>query len=136
MKFIIYLILSVTTYTAVAGTDYCELASESLYSGTSNLISVIKINTTRISLYSSTVETSQDCQNFNPLFSVKNPDVIKTKNGLCAVLPAEEIKPGLCSLNIKICVSETDCQEVIIRLTSENNHYTKADPAIYEMDFN
>ncbi|STY28206.1 Uncharacterised protein [Legionella wadsworthii] len=136
MKFIIFLILCVTTFTAFAETDYCDLASESLYADPSNLISVIKINTTRTALYSSTVETSQDCQNYNLLFSVKNPDVIKTKHGLCAVLPAEEIKPGLCSLNIKVCVSETECQDVIIRLTSENNHYTKADPAIYEMDFN
>lgn len=32
-------------------------------------------------------------------------------------------------------ISENDCQNLTIKLTSENNHYIKADPAYYEMDF-
>ncbi|CAM2843643.1 Uncharacterised protein [Legionella steigerwaltii] len=134
-KFILSLLFSLVANITFAETDYCQLALENLYAKQSDLISVIKINTNKTSLYSSTVETSKDCQNYAPLFSVKNPDVIKTKGGLCAVLPADEIKPGLCSLHLKLCISEKDCQNLIIKLTTENNHYTKADPAYYEMDF-
>jgi hypothetical protein len=134
-KLILALFCSLTISTAFAETDYCQLALDNLYAEKSDLISVIKINTNKTSLYSSTVETSKDCSNYIPLFSVKNPDVIKTRGGLCAVLPADEIKPGLCALHLTLCISEKDCQDLTIKLTTENNHYTKADPAYYEMNF-
>ncbi|HHF7372866.1 hypothetical protein [Legionella bozemanae] len=129
------LLFSFIIGTAFAATDYCQLALNNLYAEKSDLISVIKINTRKTSLYSSTVEISKDCHNYAPLFSVQNPDVIKTKGGLCAVLPADEIKPNLCSLSLTLCASEKECQRLIIKLTTENNHYTKANPAYYEMDF-
>ncbi|MCE0722455.1 MULTISPECIES: hypothetical protein [Legionella] len=134
-KIISSLLFSLAIGTAFAETDYCQLAIENLYAEKSDLISVIKINTHKPSLYSSTVETSNDCTNYIPLFSVKNPDVIETQGGLCAVLPADEIKPNLCSLSVTLCASEKECQNLIIKLTTENNHYTKAEPAYYEMDF-
>lgn len=135
-RFILLFLSSFAASTVFAETDYCQQALENLYTKESNLISVIKINTNKASLYSSTVETSKDCQNYIPLFSVKNPDAIKTQGGLCAILPADEIKPGLCSLHMTLCISEKDCQSLTIKLTTENNHYTHADPAYYEMDFN
>lgn len=134
-KLILVVLFSLSMGTVFAETDYCQLARDNLYAEKSDLISVIKINTNKTSLYSSTVETSKDCANYAPLFSVKNPDVIKTQGGLCAVLPAGEIKPGLCALHLTLCISEKDCQNLIIKLTTENNHYTKADPAYYEMSF-
>ncbi|HHT0592462.1 TPA: hypothetical protein ACTXXA_000323 [Legionella anisa] len=135
LKIISSLLFSLTIGTAFAETDYCQLALENLYAEKSDLISVIKINTPKTSLYSSTIEISNDCQNYVPLFSVKNPDVIKTEGGLCSVLPADEIKPNLCSLSLTLCAVEEECQTLIIKLTTENNHYTKAEPAYYEMDF-
>ncbi|WP_392538798.1 hypothetical protein [Legionella sp. 227] len=134
-KFILSLLSSLAVSTVFAETDYCQLALENLYAKKGELISVIKINTNKTSLYSSTIETSTDCQNYTPLFSVKNPDAIKTKGGLCAVLPADEIKSGLCSLHVTLCISEKECHGLTIKLTTENNHYTNADPAYYEMDF-
>ncbi|KTC82232.1 hypothetical protein Lche_0496 [Legionella cherrii] len=135
-KFILSFLSSLAFSTVFAETDYCQQALENLYTKKSDLISVIKINTNKTSLYSSTVETSKDCQNYLPLFSVKNPDAVKTKGGLCAVLPADELKSGLCSLRVTLCISEKECHGLTIKLTTENNHYTQADPAYYEMDFN
>ncbi|KTD44276.1 hypothetical protein [Legionella parisiensis] len=135
IKIISSLLFTLTIGTAFAEKDYCQLAIENLYTEESDLISIIKINTHKPSLYSSTVETSNDCTNYIPLFSVKNPDAIKTQGGLCAVLPADEIKPNLCSLSLTLCASEKECQRLIIKLTTENNHYTKAEPAYFEMDF-
>ncbi|WP_045105710.1 hypothetical protein [Legionella hackeliae] len=115
--------------------DLCELALEKLYEKGSGLIAVIKINTDNSGLYSSTVEISNDCEKYIPFLSVKDPDVVKTKNGLCAVLPASELKPNLCGLRVTFCNSEKECQSLNIDLKAESGHYVAAEPAYYEMTF-
>lgn len=120
---------------AVAKDDYCQSALDNLYNSDNGIISIIKILTSKPGVYLSETETSQDCTTFVKFISVKDPDVIKTDGGFCAVLPAEEIKPGLCALRIKLCVSENDCQSTVIKLKSEAGHYIEATPAYYEMTF-
>ncbi|MGQ3888685.1 hypothetical protein ACQUW5_06580 [Legionella sp. CNM-1927-20] len=119
----------------VLAEDFCSKALNELKDKDSSLISVIKINTTKDTLYSTTVKTSTDCQNFQPFISVKKPDAIKTTGGLCAVLPADEIEPGLCSLQITLCIAQNNCQTFTIKLESNGKHYTAATPAYYEMTF-
>ncbi|KTC92437.1 hypothetical protein OQJ15_11915 [Fluoribacter dumoffii] len=133
---LIFIVLFSFAVTAVSTeTDYCQQALDSLYAKQGDIISVIKIHTHKTALYSSSVETSTDCQNYTPLFSVKNPDVIKTRGGFCSVLPADELKPGLCSLHLKLCISEQECKNLIIKLTAEKNQYIHADPEYLEINF-
>lgn len=120
---------------ATLAEDGCQMALDKLYEKDSGLISVIKINTTKDKLYSNTVKTSTDCQNFMPFISVKDPDVIKTAGGLCAVLPGDEIRPGLCALQVTICIAQDNCQTFDIKLISDGKQYTSATPAYYEMTF-
>lgn len=120
---------------SIAGEDFCRMALEKVYEKDSDIIAVIKIPTTKNSLYSSTVEDSKDCQSFAPSLSVKNPDAIKGSDGLCMILPASEIPPKLCSLRVTLCLNEDNCQSLNIKLETQENHYTAANPAYYEMTF-
>ncbi|KTD20390.1 Uncharacterised protein [Legionella lansingensis] len=121
-----------------ASQDLCQVALEKVYdkdSDNDDLIAVVKVNTTKDRLYSATTDISKDCTHFTQLLSVKDPDVVKGKNGLCMVLPAGELQPGLCSLRVTLCVSEEDCQSLDITLKKENEHYIAADPAYSEINF-
>ncbi|KTC81359.1 hypothetical protein [Legionella brunensis] len=115
--------------------DICQKALESIYEKDSDIIAVIKLNTHEKRLYSSTVEDSQDCQTYLPFLSVKDPDVIQSKDGLCMVLPAGELKPNLCGLRVTLCNTEKDCQTIDIHLKAESGRYVGAEPVYYEMTF-
>ena len=115
--------------------DFCRLAMEKLYEKDSDLIAVVKINTNKMSLYSSTVEVSHDCQHFSPFLAVKDPDAVKTEGGLCMVLPAGELPPKLCSMNVTLCLAKKNCQSVDIKLETKDQRYVAANPEYYEMTF-
>ena len=65
-----------------------------------------------------------------------NPEVASGDGGFCMVLPADEIKPGLCSLRVRFCIIKDDCQSVDLKLINDDaGHYIKAISAYYEMMF-
>lgn len=135
LNYAVILLITVMNLNNANAEDYCRLAMEELYKKDSDLISIIKINTNKTGLYSSSTEISKDCQNFSPFISVKDPDVLKADNGFCAVLPASEIQPNLCSLHVTLCITEHNCQSIVIKLITKDGRYVAANPAYYEMSF-
>ncbi|CEG56151.1 hypothetical protein [Legionella fallonii] len=132
----IVIVLFTALYSSYAlSEDFCRLAMDKLYKKDSDLIAVVKINTSKSSLYSSTVDVSHDCQHFSPYLSVKDPDAIKTTGGLCMVLPASELQQKLCSMHVTLCIAENNCQSIDIKLETKGNRYVAANPAYYEMIF-
>ncbi|WED41824.1 hypothetical protein [Legionella cardiaca] len=119
----------------VLAQDFCQIAHEKIYEQGSDLLAVVKVNTSKPALYQSIVEISKNCQSYSPFLSVKDPDVIKTTNGFCMVLPASEIQPNVCGMRVTLCNSEKNCQTVTIRLKMEAGHYVSAEPGYYEMTF-
>lgn len=119
----------------IAEKDYCQLAWENLNAKEKEIIAFIKVKTSLYALDSVTVETSKNCQSFDKFLFVRRPDFIKTKEGVCAILPSDEIQLNLCALRVKICAAEDNCQSLIIKLFQEGNHYVKAEPFYNEMKF-
>lgn len=134
-KKIVFLSLHLLASASMGAEDLCQLASESIGTTDSDLIAVTKINTTRPALYSARVEASQDCHQYKPLLAVKNPEVIKSGNGLCMVLPAAEIPPNLCRMQLTLCVTKKSCQSLEIIFRKKEGQYVAAEPAYYEMTF-
>jgi hypothetical protein len=129
------LLLSLCLSNMIYAEDFCKLATDELSKEHSELLAVIKINTTQSRLYSSKVEISKDCAHYEPFLSVQDPDVVKTENGLCMVLPSGEMKPGLCGLHVTLCTTTNECQSIDYKMETKDGRYISASPAYYEMTF-